>query len=602
MTLPGSAKNRFTGLSVRNFVLVLLAGLAVCIAAAVLSVRYMERELTSEMERTAHERLVLYSGSLRSALSKYSYLPYLLASHPGIVRLVAEGDNQGVINRYLDEINSVAGSMALFILNREGTVIATSNWNTAESFMGHDYSYRPYFLNAMSMGEGGYFGLGSTTGRPGYFFTQQIRHEGRAIGVAVAKVDLAMLQQQWRDGGETAFITDQHGIIFLTSRDDWLFRATKPLSTAASSSMLYQKQYGDSLPVPIEFMQSRDNGVAILRMGGRNWIYSTQELEDFGWTLWFLSPHILLRQQVETLWLVSFGAVLLCMLLLVSARLGFAWQQAKRSAREAEKIRRVNQRLAEEIGIRKQTEAELLAAQEDLVHAGRMAALGQVAASVAHELSQPVTSMQMFVSSCRRLAKEGAYDRVEETLGHVLSLVQRLKSLIEQLKHFSRKTPEKALPVPVATVIDNALTVLQFKQEAVACTPRVTCPDDAVVLADALHLEQVLTNLVLNALDAVKALPEGSEAGRVSITVAVAEDAVYLHVEDNGPGVDPAIADKIFTPFFTTKKSGEGIGLGLAIVDKLVRSMGGTITMENLSPHGTRFSLRLPPAAAEGVS
>ncbi len=583
-------------LPLRTFFLLLLAALPLFLYAVWLYVGYAQRTLAAEMTNTAHERLALYSGTLHSALNKYAYLPHILATHPSIQRLVTSKDNTDAANRYLEDINDASGSMALFVLNREGATVAASNWNTPESFFGHDYHYRPYYQDAMRDGRGGYFGVGATTGKPGFFFTEKIRQGDQNLGVAVAKVDLAMLQRQWRDGGETVFITDRHGVIFLSSRDDWRYRATKELEPAASAAMLEQRQYGSTLPSPIATRAFRLDGADMLEIDGQTWLYTTRPLNEYGWTLWFLTPVSALKQQIEPLWYMGLGAACMAVLFILLARVLLAWAKAKRAAGEARKIQAVNRRLAAEVRIRKKTEQELLAAQDSLLHAGRMAALGQLAASVAHELSQPVTSMGMFAASCRRMAQEGRHDKVEETVGHILSLVKRITSLIGQLKHFSRKSPVCVMPVSLRDALNNALTVLHGKQESSGCVPRVTFSSDAVVMGDALQLEQVLINLVQNALDAVNMMPGAPEDKRVEISLEIAPGNAFLSVEDNGPGIEPEARDNLFTPFFTTKKSGDGIGLGLAIADNIACSMQGDITAQNIAPHGARFTLRLPLA------
>lgn len=561
-------------------------------------VHYSEERLATEMTRVGRERLVLYCGTLDSALNKYRYLPHILATHPDIIRLVSKGGSEAtdVVNRYLEDVNAESGSMALFVLNWAGVTLATSNWNSDESFAGHDYHYRPYYQDALLGGRGSYFGVGATTGKPGFFFTEQIKDNGVPVGVAVTKVDLSVLQREWRGGGETVFITDRHGVIFLASRDEWCYRSIGPLDKAARSAMLYQRQYGNFLPPRIGFQTSRKRGADIVEIGGESWLYTSRRLEEHDWTIWFLTPLTALQKQTETLWFIGAGSVSMLVLVLLFARLLLAWAKARRAAREAGKIRAVNQRLAKEIRIRKQTERELLAAQDELLHASRMAALGQMAASMVHELSQPVTSMHMFAASCRRLAQEGRHGMVMETVEHMITLVRRIKLLIDQLKHFSRKPQGKTAPVRLYGAIDNALTVLCHKQQACACVPCVSCPDGAAAMADSLQLEQIIINLTQNALDAVTALPEEEER-RVAINVGEEEGAVTVAVEDNGPGIDPALTDKVFNPFFTTKKSGEGLGLGLAIADNLARSMQGSLSVEKVLPRGARFILRLPSAA-----
>ena len=603
MPRPKTTPRWFYRLADKGFAASLLLGIPLCLCAVWIFTHFAEERFAEAMVRTARERLVIYSGTLDSALNRFSYLSHVLASHPDIQRSVTRGDNIDAINRYLEELNKTAGSMELFILNRKGITIAASNWNNSESFVGHDYHYRPYFQNAMNVGHGQFFGVGATTGKPGFFFTRPIpdveRVEGDGpnipAGVAVTKVNLAMLQREWRDSGETVFITDEHGIIFLSSRDEWRYRATKPLSDEAGDALLYQRQYGNTLPDPIAVGRHKQGGVDIMDIDGQSWMYTTRQFVEYGWTFWFLTPVTALEQEMQTLWIIGGSAVCILFLLILLARTLFAWNRARRGAMEARRIQAVNRRLAQEIRIRKETEKELIAAQDDLLHASRMAALGQVAASVVHELSQPVTAMGMFASSCRRLAEEGRHDKVTQTVGHMAGLVDRIKALIDQLKHFSRKTPGSFAPVPLGAVIRNALMVLQFKQEAAQCFVEVSCPDDAAVMADSMQLEQVLINLIHNALDAVSGL-EDEQRRSVAVAVTIGTDAAAVSVTDNGPGIDPVDKDQIFTPFFTTKKSGEGIGLGLAIVDNIIRSMRGEIQVTDINPRGTRFTVRLPLA------
>lgn len=608
----------------RRFLLALLTGTAVCLGAVWAFVQYGQRELAAELERVAGERLALYSGTLHSALSKYSYLPHILSTNPEVRRLVTWGDNADAVNRYLKDINAASGSMELFILDRDGNTVATSNWDTADSFMGHKYRYRPYYLDAMQQGRGKYFGVGATTGRPGFFFTQGVlaplpQAQGDApapfVGVAVTKVDLSSLQQEWQAGGETVFITDENGIVFLSSADAWRYGATRPLSKKVQEDMLSQRQYGNILPQPLDMRSFRQGGVHRLTIAGQTWLCSTRAIEGYGWTLWFLRPQSVLLQQAETHWIIGLSAVSLLFMLVLLIRAFAASAAVRREARQARRMRAVNVRLGQEVRIRKKAERDLLAAQDELLHAGQLAALGRMAASVAHELSQPVTAMRMFASSCRHMALSGRTEQMAATTGHMMELVRRLETLIDQLKHFSRKPAPRLTHVPLCKVVENALTVLRFKLEAVGCTPQVGCPEGAVVMADAMQLEQVCINLIHNALDALEAqstpvagdVPKTAsvlcgEEKRLRILVETTAEACLLSIEDNGPGINPQVREFLFNPFFTTKKSGEGIGLGLSIVEKIVRSLQGSITVSDVSPHGTRFTVRLPRAVQGGAS
>lgn len=599
-------------LSSRRALLILLVCLALSLLLAWRFQSYAERDLTAELGRVTGERLTLYVGTLHSALDKYNYLPHILANNAKVRQLLTENGDPQAVNLYLEDINAAAGSLDLFILDREGNTVATSNWNRPGSFAGHKYRYRPYYQDALAAGRGTYFGVGATTGRPGFFITQAVYAPGvdpacrfgrahdreRVAGVAVTKVDLSMLQREWRAGGETVFITDVHGVVFLSSNDAWRYRSLRPLEPDVQAAVLEQRQYGPTPPAALDARFFRRFHLDMMALGGQDWLYARRRVEPYGWDIWFLKPAREMTDRQETLWLISAGGVALVALAALLGYAFFAVAQARREAHEAQRIRAVNQRLASEVRRRKKTERELLAAQDDLLHAGQLAALGQVAASVAHELSQPVTSMRMFIVSCRRLVQDGRYKEVESTTGHIMELVQRLEGLIGQLRHFSRKASMTLGPVRLAESIENALSVLHFRAEAMACVPTRQCPEDAVVWADALQLEQVLINIIHNALDALDAARKAApaEAPPPAIDIRVRRDDTWcvISIEDNGPGIPPEAREHIFKPFFSTKRSGEGIGLGLSIVDKVIRALHGEIRAEDVQPHGTRFVLRLP--------
>lgn len=588
-----------TKMSRLRFAVLLLVVFVMCLVAVRALADYAEHAMTSAMAETARERLALYSGTLHSTLNKYSYLPYMLTTHAAVRQLVAHGSGTATVNRYLENVNTASGSMDLFVLDKNGVCVAASNWKSPASFIGQDYSCRPYYQDAVHTGKGRYFGTGALTGKPGFYFSELIEEDGKPLGIAIAKVNLAMLQREWRASGETVFITDAHGVIFLSSREDWRYRTTRSLNEAATSTVCGHPLYGSEPLPPLPMRLFRKNDENRMEIDGGEWLRTTRPIEEHGWTIWLLSSLTALDVRIRFVWYVGAGFSGVTVLSLLLARVLLAWRHARFQAAGAEKIRAVNRHLAEEIRIRKKTERELLAAQDDLLHASRMAALGQMAASVVHELSQPVTSMGMFAASCRRLAEEGQVDKIVETVGHMQSLTRRIQSLIKQLRHFSRRAPGKAAPVHLHEALENVLAILRFNQEAARCVPEVHCPPDLILMVDALQLEQVCINLIQNALDAVSAVSEKER--RVTVFAEEKDDRIVLSVEDTGPGIPDSVREKIFTPFFTTKNSGEGIGLGLAIADKIVRSLHGSITAHAVSPRGARFVVSLPRAGANQV-
>jgi C4-dicarboxylate-specific signal transduction histidine kinase len=242
--------------------------------------------------------------------------------------------------------------------------------------------------------------------------------------------------------------------------------------------------------------------------------------------------------------------------------------------------------LQQEIGERRR-------AEEGLVQAGKLAVLGQMAAGITHELNQPLAALSMLSANACTFLDRGRLDNTRENLERIGDLTDRMGKITGQLKAFARKDPVSVRPLAVEQSIHNALFLLDQRIRQSDLEVVLVLPDHPVrILADATRLEQVLVNLIANALDAM----EGRAGACVTIAVIEQEDRIAVSVRDNGPGIGHEQLSHLFEPFFTTKEPGKGLGLGLAISSSIARELGGELKARNRPEGGAEFILCLQRA------
>ncbi|MGB0960484.1 MAG: sensor histidine kinase, partial [Halocynthiibacter sp.] len=218
----------------------------------------------------------------------------------------------------------------------------------------------------------------------------------------------------------------------------------------------------------------------------------------------------------------------------------------------------------------------------------KLAALGEMSAAVSHELNQPLAAMRTYLAGARLLLERRRMEEALSSFRRVDDLIGRMNAITKQLKSYARKAGDTFVPVDLREVVTMGVSMMepQLNSRQIAIT-RTVPSEPVIVLADRVRLEQVLVNLLRNALDATKAVDDPE----IEIILAVGETAV-LTVHDNGAGVENL--DELFEPFYTTKQPGDGVGLGLAISSGIVGDLGGRLTARNSSSGGAVFEVRLP--------
>ena len=235
-------------------------------------------------------------------------------------------------------------------------------------------------------------------------------------------------------------------------------------------------------------------------------------------------------------------------------------------------------------------ERNLQSAEQNLEQASKLAALGQMSAAVSHELNQPLAAMRTYLAGAKLLVARNRLEEAKSSFQRIDDLIARMTVITKQLKSYARKSSESAVEIDLRVCVASSMAMMapQLGKETVRIVQNL--PDGKVcTLGDNIRVEQIIINLLRNALDALKDIPEP----RIEITLE-AGDTARLSVRDNGPGFEDPEA--LFEPFYTTKAPGEGVGLGLAISAGIATEMGGRLMAQNATPLGAIFTLELPLA------
>ncbi|KRA40243.1 sensor histidine kinase [Devosia sp. Root635] len=559
-----------------------------------------------EVERQVQDRLTINLRSVESEIERFRYLPGVIGQDGRVVAALQQPGSMtssGAANGYLQAVRGMSGADELYVLNLAGQTIAASNWDEPGSFVGHNYAFRPYFLDAMATGSGRFYAVGVTTGKPGYFLSGRVDIGGEPIGVVVAKVDMGPLAMTWAAAGEMSAVADRDGIVFLSGDPRWNYR---PLQTLAGDTieLLQAERRYDGIDIaaaaPLAPAEAAA-GSLLINLPDDTYLLGRRAIEPDGWQLLSALPLEPVEREAR---LVGGLAALIAILGLGALVFANQRRQIVRLKLEQNVIleRRVAERtqaLAHEVEERRRTEAELRATQENLIHAAKLAALGRMSAAIVHEVSQPLSALDNTLAAADLHAQRDAPAEVHRNLGNARNLLRRMQRTVKHLRTFSsRREPGPPEAVNIATVLEAALDIVapQARDGAVR-VEKALGPELPRVAGNAVRLEQVFINLVLNAIEATAE----AENREVRVTARSDERGVSVEIADTGPGIPQTVRERLFEPFFTTKSTGESLGLGLSISRTLVEEFGGALRFDVRPGGGTLVSVVLPLYQAEPV-
>ncbi|RMT80242.1 ATP-binding protein [Pseudomonas viridiflava] len=576
-------KHRYWRLSL--YTLLILVGAAV---SASLAMHQAQRHAVAEDAARASGQLALYANTLHTLIERYRALPSVLALDPEIRASLSGPVTESVqhqLNLKLEKINQAAHSSTLELLDRHGLAIGASNWQSPNSYVGHNYGFRPYFLQTRAQGTGRFYAVGVTTGIPGYFLSSAVRDDkSRFIGAMVVKLEFPTLEQEWGQGEDLLLVSDSMGVVFIANRPGWRYRELEPISLENRTELLRTRQYDKKplSPLHSHVLERLGEHSQLRRVEGpdgmADYLWQSLPLPDENWTLHLLRKPPVTNEDIRNAGMAAAGIWLA--LVFLTLFLYQRWRLARLRERSRDELERLVQ----------ERTRDLQTAQDGLVQSAKLAALGQMSAALAHEINQPLTAQRMQLATVRLLLDHGRIDEASKALIPVDQQLTRMSALTGHLKTFARKSPSGLRErLDLATVVDQALLLLdpRLREEHVECVLHLSRP--AWVRGDAIRLEQVLINLLRNALDAMR----DAAPARLEIRIAPQNDQWRLSVSDTGSGIAPENLASIYDPFFTTKPVGDGLGLGLAVSYAIIHELGGQLNAENHS-NGAVFWFCLP--------
>ncbi|WP_461539739.1 sensor histidine kinase [Spongorhabdus nitratireducens] len=568
--------------------------------------------------------LFRYRNSIQYMLERYRPLPAILAVNPLLEDAFEDEKLLPRVNLYLEQMVEKSGASVIYMMDREGNTIASSNWSSPRTFLGKNFGYRPYFLQAMQGGEGFYSALGVISGARGVYYARRVEVNGRPVGVIVVKRDMEEIEKDWEspwDRGEAAFtITDSTGIIFISTRRDWLFHSLEPVSRDDLGRIQQQRRYDNQTLQPLYYMQqpkpySLQNSNSDLRSVGigkeRTESFLTQSvaMPETDWRL-----HLFIKttavNRIAAISTLSMAGVLVVLLMggLYWRERQWRYQEVKAALDHLDdKVRartlaltEANRKLQWEVERHKQTEKNLRDTRNELVQAAKMAVLGQMSAGINHELNQPLTAIRCYLENAEEFLRRDRQAQVAENLREISRLTEHMSGIIRQLKAFARKAEDEHEPLNMLDALRDSLKIVHpmLRENSVQLNFDNVSKEPLIINGDLVRLKQVFVNLLSNAVQAV----EQKDERKIKVGLYRRDKQVVVEVCDNGHGLPGSAIQQIFEPFYTTRSIDQGLGLGLSISRHIVEAMEGVIKADNVAEGGARFTVEIPLIKSDTAS
>jgi len=598
--------------------LVGLLVLALIVFGMVLGYRFNERRGLAELAALANERLELYASTLETELARYAYLPSLIAIDEDVQALLDDPHNAQIQQRArlkLARVNVRAGSILIFVTAADGEALAASNgYQRLGGEVPGGRTSLPEAARKLGEDAVGFFASNETDGTTDYYFVQAIRRGGAYRGNIVVKISLAPLEATWVDLGqrsqsEKLLVVDQNDVVIMSSVPAWKYRM---LGSVDVEALQASGRYVGATLAPLGMDTESDS------LGGST-VVRIADVQTVGHSLHLAQqrPVVPLAVRLVTLsdpldvwrsaryaaWGGGAGGAAVGLLALYLLHRRRALQQlfkARNALQQAHdqlerqvdertsQLRNANDELKRQI-------AQRLQAEDELMQAGKLAALGQMSAGISHEINQPLTALRALSRNTLLLLDSGRTKAVADNLKAIDDMAERMGRITLQLKSFARRGGGAMAAVDLAGAVDSVLVLLEHRLRAERIEVVLDLPPGMQVRGDTNRLEQVLLNLVTNAMDAMSEMP----TKRLTISASTNGARVQVRVADTGSGIDDAELGRLFEPFFTTKPAGQGLGLGLVISSKIVREFGGALRAQRGAEAGMVFEFDLESASKE---
>lgn len=550
--------------------LLIIAVSTVWVTNSLLTARFLE-----STKNRAELRLALYSGNLLSELRRNSIVPQLLARDPTLI-LALESDDFSLSTQRLISFVEEIGAESLKLLDGGGYTVAATDRNR----LGSLHRSEPYYVDAIRSDSTVFSVIEREAGGYRFIYSRRIESGNSVLGVIVVEVNLQQFERAWAGISDAVLVTNSEGTIILATEPRWRGRTESEALSHQTPHGAIQRAIQATSDWTVLPSDTYLQGEAVMRIETR--------IPFRGWRMASFTTYASVRERVNgvlALEIMGFAILLALAFYALSRRSALRMASFQRESAE---LRALNARLQREIAERERVQETLAVAEQTLAQSSKLAALGEMSAAVSHELNQPLAAMKTYLAGARLLLRRNRPDEAMSSFGRIDGLIERMGGITRQLKSYARKGSETFSPVDMGIALNSALSMMepQLKLRQVEIN-RMLPETPVLVMGDQMRIEQVLVNLLRNALDATKTV----ERPQVDIILAAGEIA-SLTVRDNGDGI--ADLDALFEPFYTTKQAGDGVGLGLAISSGIVNDLGGRLMARNGQDGGAVFEIQLP--------
>ncbi|MEZ9641363.1 ATP-binding protein [Vibrio cyclitrophicus] len=629
----------------------LILGAAGLTATHFLAVQFQEKIVTQQLNEAANKANL----QIDSELDKFKQIPDLLSHDPRLISYFTSSPQTDKItvtqlNKLLFEWSNQSQADTIYIHDRSGTVVASSNYQQPRTFVGENFSFRPYFASAIKGNNTQYVALGARSNVRGYFLSSPLYTDKEIVGVITVKVSLENLENILTSDDFEIVVLDSNQVVFLSNQTSWLYHSLLPLSEQQQTEIATQRQYGQSeISIIEDFrsakLQQKANDTIQPNDLQPNQIQKelvSNQLFQLGAFNLYPAPisnnqyqvvalketkaELLKVLQIDVIFIIIYSLVML---------IAWSWRQTyiakvaltrlnenleQTVDKRTHYLKQSNQQLQQTIFQYQESQLKLKQTEQELTQTAKLAVLGELSASINHEINQPLAALRTYSENSLKLLEMKRTDLVKSNLDKMIALNTSITEIIARLKVFTRKVTKQEHHVAnLHQAVNNATSILSTLMIKQGITLRLsTMPDDINLAIHPTELEQVLVNLIHNATQALQqqameqSTPRLKTSGQsileeqssklealdiqtipqIGVEWQRKNDTCQLIIWDNGIGISKDKLEQLFDPFFTTKP--EGLGLGLSISKRIIEAYHGTINAVQLEPSGMVFSLNIP--------
>jgi len=544
--------------------LVLVVFCLIAIATMVLATYFfsMHKQINKAWNNSKIQ-LEAYQSLFLDNINKYRHLPFTVSKNRTILRLFENRTDQLKTGILIKAIQVRSGASVVYIMDKQGNTIASSNYDEPNSFVGKNYGFRPYFQRAMEGREGSMYAIGATSGIPGYYLSHPIMLNSIIVGVAVVKFELSELQNAWKATNSIVMAKDPNGVIVLSSRKDWINKTIEPLPENLLKTARKERLYKGAPLAQLDVSTGTNLGAKWIEIDQTRYLLNEQRVLGKRWELLVLVPW---SDMVDDSMRKSLIALLTSLAVAAGVLLVQAHLLKRRMERRIETARRTRR-----------------------IDTEREESLRQLADSIAHQIRNPLLGIGGNANLLKRKLPED--ENMVEHLGTIMHCCQDLEQLVASVRDYIDIVPTTTTPFNMESLIRKsrltAMSAVNPPEESVNWSIKMepaTLPMDETIMGKAIH--EILTN----ALEArendtifIEILGEWKTAKECADKFEIPSDKCYvLTICDSGSGIDPEIFNHVMEPFFSTKP--HGTGLGLAKAKRVVQIFHGEFSIISPAP------------------